>query len=134
MAKCIRAYTHMPELVNDLRNAKRLSVNFKFQKNSTAPGQKARQDIPRLARFLKSEAANYKETLLPGFTGNTGSFDAYRAVALNRASAFKAALAAEGVAESRIAVKAYGGVSPVGCSATEIGKDRNRRVEVWIKD
>jgi phosphate transport system substrate-binding protein len=127
-------YPYMRDLVNDLRTARRLSVNFRFQRNSAALDDKARQDISRLARFLKSDAVRFKEIMLVGFTDNTGSFDANRTVASNRAASFKAALAAEGIPASQITVKAYGSLLPVACNAIEAGKERNRRVEVWVKE
>jgi len=127
-------FPYMRELVTDVKNARRLSVNFRFAKNAASIDDKARQDIPRLARLLKSDAIKYKEILLLGFTDNTGTFDANRVVALNRANGFKTALVAEGIPAEKITVKAYGSLLPVGCNATEAGKDRNRRVEIWVKE
>ncbi|MGC2628369.1 MAG: phosphate ABC transporter substrate-binding/OmpA family protein [Rhodomicrobium sp.] len=127
-------YAYMRDLVNDLRNARRLSVNFHFPKNSAALDDKARQDIPRLATFLKNDGAKFKEILLAGFTDNTGTFDGNRAVAFARATAFKNALTAEGVPAGQIIVKSYGSLLPAGCNATEAGKEKNRRVEVWVKE
>jgi phosphate transport system substrate-binding protein len=127
-------YPYMRDLVNDVRSARRLSVNFRFQRNSAALDDKARQDISRLGRFLKSDAVKFKEVLLAGFTDNTGNFDANRAVAYNRAAAFKTALAAEGIPASQITVKAYGSLLPVACNTIEAGKEKNRRVEVWVKE
>src|SRR5262249_5255122 len=123
-------YPYMRDLVNDLRSARRLSINFRFQRNSAAIDDKARQDILRLARFLKSDAFKFKEVLLAGFADNTGSFDANRVVAYNRAASFKTALVAEGVPASQITVKAYGSLLPVACNTIETGKEKNRRVEV----
>jgi phosphate transport system substrate-binding protein len=127
-------YPYMRDLVNDLKDARRLSVNFRFQRNSVALDDKARQDISRLARFLKGDAFKFKEILLVGFADNTGSFDANRAVASNRAASFKAALAAEGIPVSQITVKAYGSLLPVACNTIEAGREKNRRVEVWVKE
>jgi phosphate transport system substrate-binding protein len=127
-------YPYMRDLVNDLRNARRLSVNFRFQRSSAALDDKARQDISRLARFLKNGAAKFKEILLAGFTDNAGSFDANRTVAYNRAASFKTALAAEGIPAGQITVKAYGSLLPVACNTAEAGKEKNRRVEVWVKE
>jgi phosphate transport system substrate-binding protein len=127
-------FAYMRDLVNDLKSARRLSVNFRFPKNTAVLDEKARQDIPRLARFLKSNNAKFKEVLLLGFTDNTGTFDGNRVVALNRATSFKAALVAEGIPANQITVKAYGSLLPAGCNSTEAGKDRNRRVEVWLKE
>ena len=126
-------FAYMRDLVNDLKSARRLSVNFHFQKNSAALDEKSRQDLPRLARFLKSDAFKAKEVLLAGFADNAGTFDANRAMSFSRATSFKAALAAEGIPAGQITVKAYGSLLPVGCNTTEAGKERNRRVEVWVK-
>ncbi len=127
-------FAAMRELVNGLKNAQRLSVTFRFAKNSSTLDEKARADIPRLANFLKSNAGKYTEVLLAGFTDSTGTFEANRTTALARATAFKGALVAEGVPEAQIVVKSYGSLLPAGCNATEAGKDKNRRVEVWVKE
>ena len=118
-------FQHMRDLVKDLKNARRLSVNFRFNKSSAALDDKASQDIPRLARFLKSGAVKYKEVLLLGFADSTGTFEANRVLSANRAIAFKNALAADGVPANRIAVKAYGHLLPVGCNSTEAGQAMN---------
>jgi phosphate transport system substrate-binding protein len=127
------SFPYMRDLIKDLRDARRLSVNFRFQRNSSTLDEKASQDIPRLARFLKSDPDSFKEVLLLGFADNTGSFDANRVISFNRATSFKAALVAEGIPASQITVKAYGNLLPVACNATEAGQALNRRVEVWVK-
>ncbi len=127
-------FAAMRELVNGLKTAHRLSVSFHFPKNSAVLDEKARADIPRLASFLKSNGGKFTEVLLAGFTDNIGTFEGNRATALARATGFKSALVTEGVPASQIVVKSYGSLLPVGCNATEAGKDRNRRVEVWVKE
>ena len=124
----------MRDLVNDLKNAQRLSITFRFAKNSAVLDDKARADIPRLAEFLKVNGGRFTEVVLAGFTDSTGTFEANRTTALARATGFKHALVAEGVPEAQIVVKSYGSLLPAGCNATEAGKDKNRRVEVWIKE
>ncbi len=127
-------FASMRDLVNDLKSAQRLSVTFRFAKNATVLDDKARADIPRLASFLKSNGGKFTEVLLAGFTDSTGTFEANRATALARATGFKNALVAEGVPDAQIVVKSYGSLLPAGCNATEAGKDKNRRVEVWVKE
>ena len=127
-------FQHMRDLVRDLQNARRLSVNFRFQRSSSTLDERVLQDIPRLARLLRSDPGKYKEILLLGFTDNTGSFESNRVISANRAASFKSALVAEGVAPERIAVKAYSHLLPVGCNDTEAGRAMNRRVEVWVKE
>lgn len=126
-------FQYMRELVKDLKDARRLSVNFRFSKSSAVVDDKASQDIPRLARFLKNGAVKYKDVLLLGFADATGTFEANRVLSANRATAFKNALVAEGLPANRIAVKAYGHLLPVGCNSTEAGQAMNRRVEVWVR-
>ncbi len=127
-------FAYMRDLVNDLKNAQRLSINFRFQRNSAALDEKAFQDIPRVARFLKSDAVKFREVVLLGFTDNTGPFDVNRVISFNRATSFKNALVAEGIPASQITVKAFGNLLPAGCNATEAGLAANRRVEVWVKE
>ncbi len=126
-------FPYMRDLVKDLKNARRLSVNFRFQRNSSALDDKASQDIARLARYLKSDAVKFKEVLLLGFADSTGTFDANRVISANRATSFKNALVAEGVPANQIVVKGYGHLLPVGCNNTEAGHAMNRRVEVWVR-
>ncbi len=125
---------HMRDYVNTVRGARRLSINFRFERNSAVVDEKARQDIPRLARFLKSGTGTFKEILLLGFADSTGTLEGNRAMSLSRAVSFKTALTAEGIPAEQITVKAYGGLLPAGCNTTEAGKERNRRVEVWVKE
>ncbi len=127
-------FQHMRDLVRDLQNSRRLSVNFRFQKSSSALDERVSQDVPRLARLLKSDPGKYKEILLLGFTDNTGSFESNRVISANRATSFKNALVAEGVPANRIVVKAYSHLLPVGCNDTEAGRAMNRRVEVWLRE
>ncbi len=127
-------FAYMRELVKDLKNAQRLSITFRFAKSSATLDDMARANIPRLANFLKRNTGRFTDVVLAGFTDSTGTFDANRAKALARAMAFKHALVAEGVPEAQIAVKSYGSLLPVGCNTTEAGRDKNRRVEVWVKE
>ena len=53
--------TLMKELMTQLKGARRMSVTYRFEKNSGALELKAKQDIPRLARFLKSAPMRGKQ-------------------------------------------------------------------------
>ncbi|ADP70618.1 OmpA/MotB domain protein [Rhodomicrobium vannielii ATCC 17100] len=127
------SFALMRDLTADVKSGKRLSVNFRFHRNSAVLDDKAMQDVPRLARFLKSDA-NGKDLLLLGFTDGTGAFETNKALSLNRATSFKNALVAEGVPANKITVKGYGSLLPVGCNTSDAGQSANRRVEVWMKD
>jgi phosphate transport system substrate-binding protein len=123
----------MRDYIATVKDAQRLSINFRFERNSAALDDKARQDIPRLARFLKANTGKFKEIVLMGFADSSGAFEANRTTSLNRAAGFKTALVAEGVPADQITVKGFGSLLPAGCNTTEAGKEKNRRVEVWVK-
>ncbi len=123
----------MRDYIATVKDAQRLSINFRFDRNSAALDDKARQDIPRLAHFLKANTGKFKEIVLMGFADSTGAFEANRTMSLNRAAGFKTALVAEGVPADQITVKAFGSLLPAGCNTTEAGKEKNRRVKVWVK-
>ena len=126
-------FASMRDLVNGLKGARRLSVSLHYAKASAAAA-KVRQDIGRLAQYLKNEGARFREIVLAGFSDNSGAFDATRTLALNRATGFKSAIVAYGIPAEHIQVKSYGSLLPVACNTTETGRDKNRRVEVWVKE
>ena len=126
----------MGELMTQLKGARRMSVTYRFEKNSGELELKAKQDIPRLARFLRSAPMRGKQILLLGFTDASGPFGVNMAIALARAASVRAALLAasrEAMDASRIILKAYGELMPADCNNTEDGQAKNRRVEVWVK-
>lgn len=126
----------MQNLASTLTGADRLSVTFRFNKNSGGLEQKSMQDIERLVRYLQANNSEYKQILLLGFADSSGAFEANRIVSLARADAVRVALADAGrkkIDMSRIVVKGYSELMPVDCNDTENGRAKNRRVEVWMK-
>lgn len=126
----------MKQLTQTLKGASRLSVTFRFEKNSGNLDEKARQDVQRLARYLQSDETRGKQIILSGFADAAGPFLINSAVSQSRADAVRTALgaASNGALDaSRFLVKGFGELMPVDCNTTEEGKAKNRRVEVWLK-
>jgi phosphate transport system substrate-binding protein len=126
----------MQELMTQLKGSRRMSITYRFEKNSGALELKAKQDIPRLARFLKSPPMRGKQILLLGFADASGTFPVNLALSHDRAASVRTALLAAGqgaVDPGKIVIKAYGELMPVDCNNTEDGQAKNRRVEVWVK-
>jgi phosphate transport system substrate-binding protein len=125
----------MRQLVADIRDARRLSSTIRFERNSAALDTRAQQEIPRLARLLTGPTWANKQIMLLGFGDSQGPFEGNRIVAYNRALAVREALIAAGVSPtaSKIIVRGYGELMPVGCNTTDAGREKNRRVEVWVK-
>lgn len=126
----------MKDLVTLLQGARRMSVTYRFEKNSGELELKAKQDLPRLARYLQTDEMRGKQIILIGFTDSSGPLLTNTTVSLARATAVRDALVAAAgstIDPSKIVVKAYGEMMPVDCNITEDGRSKNRRVEIWVK-
>ncbi|HBP1100864.1 TPA: OmpA family protein [Pseudomonas aeruginosa] len=110
--------------------ARRLTVNFRFQEGSALLDNKALLDVQRLLDYLRQNRKLQERTVLVGF-GDPKS-DAERSVLLSRlrAMAVRRELARGGVSFREIA--GFGDELPVASNDQELGRQKNRRVEVWI--
>jgi phosphate transport system substrate-binding protein len=120
-------------LIQELGPQARLSLTFRFDPASFTLDARSRQDVARLRSWLASPDAKGKTVMLLGFSDAAGAFRANLQLAARRSAAVRAALLAGGpLAEVRIIERAYGELAPVACNDTVDGRQRNRRVEVWI--
>lgn len=112
--------------------ARRTSIVFRFNTGSAELDTRARQDVTRLARYLRSPAMTGKKAYLAGFADATGGWAFNRELAAKRAAAVAAQLRQAGVtiADANILPLSY--FAPVACNDTDGGKAKNRRVEVWV--
>jgi phosphate transport system substrate-binding protein len=127
----------MRGLMNEIRSARRMSTTFRFQSNSFQLDEKAQQDVKRLARLLTAPVLRNKQILLAGFGDGAGPYAAGIAISNSRANAVKAALIQAGgkdVNPARIITKSYGKMMPVACNDSDAGRQRNRRVEIWVRN
>ncbi len=111
------------------RHAERLSVNFRFRSGSAELDNKAKQDILRLAEFIKLPANQDKKIQLIGFGDQKDSSSRALVLSQMRAIAVKSALYQQGVSTETII--GFGAYMPVA-SNSESGKAKNQRVEVWL--
>ena len=111
-------------------NGNRISTTFRFQFGSAALDARAVRDIDRLAEFLKSPAAANRNILIAGFADSVGTSLGSRQLAETRARAIAALLHGKGVDAKDVV--GYGRVAPVACNTTPEGREKNRRVEVWL--
>jgi len=110
--------------------ATRLSVDFRFQLGSLELDGRSMRDLDRLAAYLKSQRINPSRIILAGFADNSGTPAANQLVAQRRAEAVAAVLSRAGVTPGKIAT--FGSDLPVADNATPEGRERNRRVEVYL--
>ncbi|WP_263145748.1 phosphate ABC transporter substrate-binding/OmpA family protein [Pseudomonas sp. RIT-PI-AD] len=109
--------------------ARRLSVNFRFQEGSASLDNKARQDVQRLVDYLGAQGKLQGRVALVGF--GDAKTDPQRATLLSklRAMAVRRELARGGVVPRE--VMGLGDELPVAAN-DDGGRYRNRRVEVWL--
>ena len=88
---------------------------------------------PILDRFAQTLAENPKTTVrIVGHTDSTGNDAINDPLSVNRASSVRNYLVARGVASNRIAIDGRGSREPIADNATEAGRARNRRVDIFV--
>jgi phosphate transport system substrate-binding protein len=112
--------------------AKRLAIQFHFGTNSTDldPGALAR-DVDRVYNYMLSAHITGDRLILVGFADNQGDPASNLAVSHKRVDAVAALFVKRGVQPGKVA--AFGSELPIADNSTEEGRDRNRRVEVYIQ-
>jgi phosphate transport system substrate-binding protein len=118
-----------PAYVALTRGAQRLSLNFRFRVGSTDLDSRGQRDVARVASVVRGTRRAQIELL--GFSDNQGTADANLALSRERAKRVAERLDAYGVHAE--VVDGLGSDMPVASNDTPAGRERNRRVEVWIK-
>jgi phosphate transport system substrate-binding protein len=133
----IRAYAAQPrpdvprEYRSLVESAERLSLNFRFGAGSSLLDSKTLRDLDRLAAFMKRADNGQRPLILLGFSDAVETLPAMAVfISTDRADYIAHLLVQRGVDPSR--VRGLGGVAPVAANDSDIGRQRNRRVEVWL--
>jgi phosphate transport system substrate-binding protein len=118
---------------NDIaRFSQRLSITYRFAFGSERLDTKARQDIVRLRDDLRNMRPR-PTVYLAGFTDDIGTVNANRELAARRAKGVRSELLTiVPDMEGNIVAQGFGKILPVNCNDTELGKSKNRRVEVFV--
>lgn len=96
--------------------------------NLTADSQ---DQVAAIAEILKAfPNAHIK---IGGYTDNTGDPDFNLKLSDDRAKAVMTAIAAQGIAEDRLAAEGYGDQHPVASNDTEEGRAKNRRTALSVR-
>lgn len=110
--------------------ATRLSIDFRFLPGSKDLDNKGLRDVDRLAAYVKSQRISPARMILAGFADNSGTPAANQVVSQRRIETVAAALRRVGMPPGKIAT--FGSEMPIGDNATLDGRERNRRVEVYM--
>jgi phosphate transport system substrate-binding protein len=114
------------------KGAGRLSLDFRFLPGLSVLDSKSKADLDRVVTFLADSGFTGNDLLLLGFTDNTGDRNVNLNVSQNRARIVAAEFAQRGLRPAT--VKGFGSDTPVAANDTDAGRERNRRVEIWLKD
>lgn len=108
--------------------AERLSLNFRFEFGSDSIDNKGQRDIQRLVNYLLDNPG--RRVMLLGFTDSVGNPATNLELSQTRAELVNREFMKFGVFPSLVA--GFGDAVPVASNDTEEGRNRNRRVEVWV--
>ncbi len=111
--------------------AKKLGIVFHFQPNSTELDQYGERDLDRVTNYLVSMHEGGDHLLLAGFADNQGDAASNVEVSRKRAASVAALFATRGLKPG--GVEGFGAALPVADNGSEVGRERNRRVEVYIR-
>lgn len=129
-----RQYSNM---MRDLRGADRLSISFRFNNGSAILDTESVRNIQELGTRLQQGQFEGMEVLLVGFADSVGTSARNTVLAQNRAESVRSilleTLPAGMVAEKGFTPLSYGELLPLSCNETDEGRERNRRVEVWLR-
>ncbi|NDV02684.1 substrate-binding domain-containing protein [Pseudoroseicyclus tamaricis] len=115
----------------------RLSPTFRFEEGDAALDGPSRASLEVLARRIADGRYAGRELLFVGFSDRLGPASRNLLLARTRAAAVEAALlealGGEVPAGVTLAHIGLGEVLPVACDDTVWGRERNRRVELWLR-
>jgi phosphate transport system substrate-binding protein len=122
-ARCPKRYASL------VTGARRLSVDFRFRGGSDEPDSRAARDLDRVVHYLTLHPGS--QIMLLGFSDRSGSGARNLQLSRSRAEAIARELAIRGVRAA--AVDGFGAAMPIAMASSEADRERNRRVEVWVR-
>lgn len=111
-----------------IETGQRLSLNFRFNQGENDLDNKSKRDLERLIRFMEQNSG--RRLVLMGFSDAVGAEETNTDLAMRRAKVIERELVSRGIPV--MAVESYGEMLPIANNDTDTGRERNRRVEVWV--
>jgi phosphate transport system substrate-binding protein len=119
-----------PEYRNLTATAKRLPIDFRFVNGDTQLDSRGLADLDRVVALLTQMSPAKARVLLFGFADSGGRETANAQISRKRANAVSEALSRRGVTPA--VAEGFGSALPVASNQTPDGREKNRRVEIWI--
>ena len=114
--------------IDYLEIASRLSVNFRFQRDSSQLDNKGQQDLLRVVEYMTQNQG--RRIVLMGFSDAVEDVNKSVELSIMRVKVVARELESRGL--NITALEGFGSQLPVASNDTLIGRSKNRRVEVWI--
>ena len=119
------------QYAKEVNGARKLSLNLRFPRRSNQLDDKSLADLDRLVELLASPEYQQRQVLLFGFSDSAGSAKTNLAISKRRAKVVAEQLRMRGITPSL--VDGYGKDLPIAPNDTEEGREKNRRVEIWLR-
>ncbi len=123
--RCTQAYR------DAVRSACRLSIDFRFDSGTSQLDTRGLRDLTRVVTLMGRPESASRSIVLLGFSDGKGSRAENMALSQERAATVASQLRARGLHVDRVHV--FGPDMPVADDSTPDGRQRNRRVEVWLR-
>jgi glucose/mannose transport system substrate-binding protein len=120
-----------PQYAEDVSGAEKLNIIFHFHPGNTQLDNTALGDLRRLVDLLANSTYQGRRVLLFGFSDNYGGTKLNLTISKDRARAVAGQLQKQGITPSL--VTGYGKALPIAPNDTGEGREKNRRVEVWLR-
>lgn len=114
----------------EIETLKEAFDNLEFETGKAIIKKTSFESLSELAEVLKKRS-QYK-LQIDGHTDNVGVPTANLQLSKDRANAIKTFLTKKGIAATRLIPKGYGSTKPVADNKTDIGRQKNRRVEMKV--
>jgi len=111
--------------------ATEILTRFRFRSGSADLDSRANRDIGRVVGLLAQPDYKDATLILIGFSDTSGAISANRALSLERAKVVEKELEVEGLRVGTVI--GLGGEAPVASNDDPLGREKNRRVEVWVR-
>ncbi len=119
------------EYVETIKDAERLSLNLRFRAGSSQLDNKALRDLDRITNMLALPRYQGGCLVLLGFADSQGKASVNLRLSRDRAQMIAREFETRGITVA--STTGLGSVLPIATNDTETGRDKNRRVEVWLK-
>ncbi len=111
--------------------ASEILTRFRFRSGSADLDTRANRDIGRVVGLLSRPEYGNARLILIGFSDGSGASSANRALSLERAKVVEKELQLEGLRVDTVV--GLGGEAPVTSNDDALGREKNRRVEIWVR-